>query len=141
MDAFDGKEECSLIVCAHPLSETSKSGLYKFNGDFSSLDLMKLSDAVITDYSACAFEAALLKKPLYFYVPDYDVYKKEQGLNIDILTALEGTAFVNAENLLQKVISDNYDFNLLTDFSDKYVENKNTNNTELLAEFICSLLK
>lgn len=141
MSAFSQSEEYALAVSAHPLSNTTQSGAYGLNGNFSSLDLMKLADAVITDYSACAFEAALLQKPLYFYVPDYEIYKTEQGLNVDVLTEIEGAAFIDAVELINALSVSDYNFNLLSGFADKYVENKKTNNTELLAQFICSLLK
>lgn len=138
-DAFSDCDDMALLVSSHPLSKTSQQGEYKFNGDFSSLDLMKLADVVITDYSACAFEAALLKKPLYFYVPDYEKYSEEQGLNVDVVSEIDGTAFKDAQELIEALKNNDYDFKQLSEFSDKYVENRNTNNTELLAQFICSL--
>ena len=102
---------------------------------------MKLADVIVTDYSACAFEASLLDKPLYFYIPDYDIYKDEQGLNVDVKKEMPSISFESAENLLAHINNNDYDFNMLSQFSEKYVENKKTNNTELLAEFICSVLE
>ncbi len=139
--AFDGNEKYKLAISSHPLSKTTEKGLYTIKGGFSSLDLMKLADIVITDYSACAFEAALLEKPLYFFVPDYEIYKAEQGLNVDVLTELPQVAFVDECALVSALNVEGYDFSKLNAFSDKYVENKITNNTELLAEFIKELLK
>lgn len=139
--AFEGNSEYKLAVSAHPLSKSAQNGLNNVKGGFSSLDLMKLADVVITDYSACAFEAALLGKALYFYVPDYEIYKAEQGLNVDVLNEIPGVGFIDEKALMEAISKTNYDFNMLYAFADKYVENKSTNNTELLAEFICSLLK
>ncbi len=141
VQAFMSDERYEIAVSAHPLSKSAQDGFNNVKGDFSSLDLMKLADAVITDYSACAFEAAMLKKPLYFFVPDYDKYKAEQGLNVDVLTEIQGVAFKNEDDLAKSISIGDYAFDLLSAFADKYVENKNTNNTELLAEFICSLLE
>ena len=141
VSAFSSCEQYKLAVSAHPLSKSAQEGLNNIAGGFSSLDLMKLADVVITDYSACAFEAAMLKKPLYFYVPDYEKYKAEQGLNVDVLTEIQGVAFKNEDDLVKSISTGDYAFDLLSAFADKYVENKNTNNTELLAEFICSLLE
>lgn len=139
--AFCGNTEYMLAVSAHPLSKATQTGANNVSGSFSSLDLMKLADVVVTDYSACAFEAALLNKVLYFYVPDYSVYTAEQGLNVDVLTEIQGAGFIEEDELIRSLSSDKYDFDALIAFADKYVENKKTNNTELLAEFICSLLK
>jgi CDP-ribitol ribitolphosphotransferase len=47
------------------------------------IDLLELADYVITDYSAIAFEAALLRKKVLFYVPDIEDYRLSLGLNID----------------------------------------------------------
>lgn len=140
-EAFESCEEIALVVSPHPLSKTAQQGEYKFKGDFSSLDLIKLADKVVTDYSACAFEAAILNKPLYFYVPDYEKYKQEQGLNIEILTELTGVAFKEKTPLLDALNCEEYNFNMLRAFADKYIENKSKNNTERLALFIRSLLE
>lgn len=139
--AFSGNEKYKLAISSHPLSKTSEQGLYKINGSFSSLDLMKLADIVITDYSACAFEASLLEKPLYFYVPDYEIYKSEQGLNVDVLTELPDVSFTDEVALVTALNTEGYDFTKSDAFSNKYVESKITNNTELLAKFIKELLK
>lgn len=138
--AFNLQGEYALVVSAHPLSKTAATGQYEINGNFSSRDLMKLCDINITDYSACAIEGALLNKPLYFYVPDYDIYKAEQGLNIDIKSELISAVFDSAETLVS-ALGTEYDFQKLNAFSRRYVENINTDNTERLTSFICSLLK
>ncbi|MBO5064646.1 MAG: CDP-glycerol glycerophosphotransferase family protein [Clostridia bacterium] len=139
--AFENNVGFKLIVSAHPLSKTTEIGAYKFNGDFSSIDLMKLADVIVTDYSACAIEGSLLGKPLFFYVPDYDIYKDEKGLNIELKEEMPGLAFEYENELISAIESDNYDFNTLYRFSEKYVENKKTNNTERMAEFICSEMR
>lgn len=139
--AFKDNGEYGLVVSAHPLSKTKAQGLYGFNGDFISRDLMKIADIVITDYSACTFEAAVLGKPLYFYVPDYVKYKEENGLNTDIKKELPEYCFESAEELVNALGKNDYGFDVLSHFRDMYVENITPNNTERMAEFICSLLK
>ncbi len=140
-NAFKECDGYKLVVSAHPLSKTAENGKYKFNGNFISRDLMKLADIIITDYSACAFEASLLGKPLYFYIPDYEAYKNEQGLNVDVKNEMPLYSFESAENLITAIKGNDYGFNTLSRFCETYVENKSTNNTECMAEFICSLLK
>ena len=102
---------------------------------------MKLADVIVTDYSACAIEGALLQKPLYFYIPDYEIYKNEQGLNIDIKQEMPLFSFENEKDLIFAIENNDYDFSVLSQFCDKYVENKKTNNTERMAEFICSKMR
>ncbi len=139
-EAFKGNEKYKLIISAHPLSATAKTGEYKYNGDFTSEDFIKLSDLVISDYSACSIEAALLNKPLYFYVPDYDTYCEEVGINIDIKKEMSGCAFEDINLLIDTMENKPYDMLQLGNFANKYVENRSTDNTEKLAKYILELM-
>ncbi|MBO5432566.1 MAG: CDP-glycerol glycerophosphotransferase family protein [Clostridia bacterium] len=135
-DAFSETDGIKIVVKAHPLSKLSQNPKYQINGDFSTYDLMKIADGIITDYSACAFEGSLLNKPMWFYVPDYEIYKAEQGLNVDVLSELPSVSFTDEKMLIKDILSDNYDLSLIEHFSDKYVKNKNADNTEMLARII-----
>ena len=139
-EAFEDVDEIELVISAHPLSKTAASGKYTFNGDFNSRDLMLLSDVNITDYSACAFEASLLNKPLYFYVPDYDIYTAEQGLNVDVKNEIPLYTFDYPSDLITAITGEDYRLETLSIFSKNFVEKTGTDNTSRLAEFICSLL-
>lgn len=137
-DAFKDNEDYALIVSPHPATKSSDE--YAFNGDFSTYDLAKLSDGIISDYSATAIECSLLNKPLWFFVPDYEQYKAEKGLNIEIKDEFSEACFENENELLSAIQNNYYDFDNLKRFSDKYVENKGTDNTEKLAGIICNQL-
>ena len=126
----------TLAVSPHPLTPFDGRPC----GDYSSRDLIKLADAVVTDYSACAFEAALLGKPLYFYVPDYEAYRAEQGLNIDLRAELPGTVFTDAAALANAVAGGQYDFGALRAFADKYVTHRGTDNTDALCDWLGGFL-
>lgn len=132
--AFDNDADYALIVSPHPLTKFKSER--KFNGDFSAYDLAKLSDGIISDYSATSLECSLLNKPLWFYIPDYVSYKEEQGLNVDIKEEMKTASFMDEKDLLNAVKSENYDFDSLKKFSDKYIENKGMNNTGKLAGII-----
>lgn len=134
------KQDLALLISPHPLSKVDADSEYSPNGNFSSMDLMKLADVVITDYSACAFEAALLMKKLYFFVPDYKQYEQERGLNINLFDEMAGATFEEAQPMVESIINDDYDMNQLYSFKEKYVAN-NANNSEVLAKFILMLIK
>lgn len=130
-----------LIVSTHPLfSKVERDKSFSYNGSYSVYDLMKIADIIITDYSACAFDASLLMKPLYFYVPDYDEYSSERGLNIDLKAEMPSACFENADELLSSIRLQQYDLNALYSFKSKYMENTNSNNAEILAKFISLLI-
>lgn len=134
------ESEYNLIISGHPLfSKLNVQPQYSYNGKFSTYDLMKVADVIITDYSACAFEASLLMKPLFFYVPDYDEYASERGLNIDLREEMPDFTFEDAKELV-KAVADDYDLNKLYAFKSKYVENAKANNSEILAKFIAMLI-
>lgn len=137
----DMGDEYHLIVSPHPLfSKIKVKEKFSYKGSFSTYDLLKIADYVITDYSACAFEASVLMKPTYFFVPDYDQYVKERGLNIDLKAEMPFATFENADELCSAIKGNSYDLNTLYTFKSKYVENTNTNNTEILAKFVCMLI-
>lgn len=136
--AFENDDEYALIISPHPLTKIKSE--HKFNGSFSAYDLAKLSYGIVSDYSATTLECSFLNKPLWFYVPDYEKYKEEQGLNIDMMAEMPAASFVNENELLKTVKSEAYDFDSLKRFSDKYIENKGTDNTAKLAGIICNQL-
>lgn len=136
----DIEGDFSLIISPHPLfSKVKVEQEYSFNGSFSTYDLMKVADIIITDYSACAFEASVLMKPLFFYVPDYAEYSAERGINLDLKKEMPDFTFESAETLVKALKAD-YDFNKLFAFKTKYVENSKANNAEILAKFVLILM-
>ena len=80
-------------------------------------------------------------KPLYFFVPDYELYKKDRGINIDLEAEMPNAVFKNAEKLCSAVKSGIYDHDALFAFKSKYIENTNNNNAKTLAKFIAILIK
>jgi CDP-glycerol glycerophosphotransferase len=49
-------------------------------------ELLLASDILISDYSGCMFDFALMKKPVFLYIKDYNEYKNERGFYIDMST-------------------------------------------------------
>ena len=58
---------------------------------------------VFSTYSACAFEASVLMKPLYFFVPDYDEYSSERGINVDLKKEMPSATFENAFEFVKHI--------------------------------------
>ncbi len=138
--AFEKAGDWGLIVAPHPLSDGAKNPRYQINGTYSTYDLMKLAEEIITDYSACGVEGALLRKPLRFYLPDYDSYKTGQGLNVDPFGWFPRDSFVNADDLVRRMVEEPYSLEQVEIFAGHFVEHQGTNNAKQMAEWICSLL-
>lgn len=81
------REKVKFLVKPHNIDVTSaKVEIVNNNFMFVKSDdvestqvLMAFSDCLITDYSSCGTDFALTKKPVLFYVPDFDRYNKDNG--------------------------------------------------------------
>lgn len=106
-----GDAPANLVITGHPL-----------NGDFSqallrehpciheiprtpTIDLISVSDAMISDYSAVALEAALLKVPVELYVPDLEQYEQSPGLNVDLESVAAQSTHRNAGEAMAQALA------------------------------------
>jgi CDP-glycerol glycerophosphotransferase len=66
--------------------------------------LLALADGLITDYSSVMFDYALLDRPMFFFVHDYDAYVHEgRGTYFDLLERAPGPV-VRTEDELHVVL-------------------------------------
>lgn len=89
------------IICPHPVMKNSiipkKYPNIRVLRDFSTNDLMFISDMLITDYSSVIFEYALLKKPIVFYC--YDLATYNRGFYLKYPEDLPGDVYETQEEL------------------------------------------
>lgn len=104
--------------------------------DFTSLELIPICDYLITDYSAIAIEAAILNKKTYYYVFDYEKYKKNNGLNIDLYKEMPGCVFESAKDLIDNLEKNEYDMNVLKKYKNKYIEVQDGTSTKKIVKEI-----
>lgn len=135
------KQKYNLIIKIHPLDNTPIEDKYLAKGNFSTYDLMKFADYIITDYSATAIEASLLQKPLFLYVYDIDKYSETRGLNVNLTEELKNSTSKNIEDILEIIENNTYDFKSLEKFRNKYIETYNVNNTQNICKVIGEYLK
>lgn len=63
-----------------------------------------LADLLITDYSSVFFDYLLLKRPVYFWMPDFEQYKDElRGFYLQIPQDLPGLVYTDQEKMLDAV--------------------------------------
>ena len=130
----------NLIIKLHPLDNSNIEEEYTVNKKYSTYDLLKISDYIITDYSAVAFEASILNKPLYFYVYDIDKYDETSGLNINLFEEINNSTSTNAKEIIKAIENDEYDSEELEKFRTKYMGTNYFNNTSKLVDFIFKYL-
>lgn len=101
-------EKYALVVKLHPLDrQTVISGDTAIaDKEFTTEQAILLSDCVISDYSGAAAEAALLAKPVYFFVPDTQRYAAECGINVNPLEVFPDVSFSDAKELVSAVLQE-----------------------------------
>ncbi len=100
-------------------------------------ELLCAADILITDYSSCMGDMALMRKPVFLYAPDIEEYIKDRGFYWDIFTlpfpiALSGDKFRNIiENFDEKKYSAGID-----EYLDKLGSYDNADSVERTCQWI-----
>lgn len=130
----------NLIIKLHPLSKIEvKDKRVIIDKEFSSFNMLFIADYVISDYSCIIYEAAVLKIPLYFWAFDLKKYLDTRGLNIDYKKEVPGIVTENIEEILKNIDKNEYDYNELERFREKYVTNT-TKSTKKIVEFVIDII-
>lgn len=97
------KENQILVVAPHPVMkqeivEGKYENIYEVR-DIHTIDLMFVSDILVTDYSSVIFEYALLKKPIIFFCYDLELY--DRGFYLPYDESLPGKMAKTEEELIE----------------------------------------
>lgn len=128
-------EKYNLIIRLHPLDKTFVDEKYTVSSEFSTYDLIEVADIIVTDYSAISIEASILNKPIYFYMYDIEEYSNDRGLNINLENEIDGSVSYNVDDLI-KIIEEEYNFEGLKQFREKYIEVLDGKNTEKIINLL-----
>ena len=104
-------EKYTLIIKNHPsqrIEGERPAEHVRYFDEWTAVDLLAASDYVITDYSAIALEAAVLRKKTLDWVYDYDEYTRENGLNVDMFESMPGLAFKDASEMMAFIDKGDY---------------------------------
>lgn len=63
-------------------------------------ELYLAADVLITDYSSAMFDYGVLDRPIVIYAPDWDDYRRERGVYLDVLTEGPGAVARSFAELL-----------------------------------------
>lgn len=84
------KNDWVIIIRLHPLISNRAKDLNIFNGDIvdatsyeNMQELEYASDVIITDYSSCIFDAAIMNKIGFLYASDYTSFVNDRGIYWD----------------------------------------------------------
>jgi len=87
LDTFKS-ENYNLIFRGHYFTEENllsrDLGVTVAHHHIDTCELLSVVDILITDYSSILFDFLPLNNPIFLFIPDYDTYKKERGLYLDV---------------------------------------------------------
>ena len=145
---YFGYNDCHLIFKLHPYVASYSDQLCidgdHFHNGSHYPDMQELiigSDAFISDYSSCIFDAALFSLPCFTFANDYDDYKKGRGLYY----ALEELPFPFARTNEQLIkLVEQYSF---SEYRKKWLEFVNKvglcetgEASKIIAKYICDYM-
>lgn len=109
--------------------------------DIHTMDLMFVSEQLITDYSSVIFEYCLLKKPIVFFCYDLEIY--DRGFYLDYDETLPGPLIKKQSDLVsyltserRKQLGDNYE-----EFASRYMGACDGKSTQRVVDLITEYIK
>lgn len=102
------KQNAILLVKTHYLNtvQSKDNKFIKILNDKDVSDPQKLlsfADYLITDYSSCAIDYALMKKPVLFYFPDWQSYNADNVMIEDTKEICSVNSAYNLNDLIERV--------------------------------------
>lgn len=134
------KYKYRMIIRLHPLENATIPDECDINSKYSTYDLIKIADYIITDYSILSVEASILNKPIFLYLYDFDDYNKNRGLNIDLPKELKSFTTKSFSDIMSKIENNDYNINEIDKYKNKYIEVNPKNTTAKLADFVLKLM-
>lgn len=97
-------------------------------------DLLPTVDLLVTDYSSIFFDFAITRRPIVFYVPDWDRYEAERGLYLD-RSELPG-AVCNSIDEVEEAVSAARIYDGIDDFLETYGKFEDGSATERAVDLL-----
>lgn len=87
-------------------------------------DLLIIADILISDYSATIFDYTILERPIICFGYDYEQYKKDRGLYIDLDKELPGGVLKDEKEVLERIKTLDFECESkkVAEFKKKYLE-------------------
>lgn len=110
-----------LIASQYEVPKDLSDFVFVMDADADINDAYLISDILVTDYSSVFFDYAVLERPIYFYMYDFEEYKNElRGFYLNVPDDLPNDIDKSEEELLKKIKHDNFDYQRLAAFNDRF---------------------
>lgn len=103
-------------------------------------NLYLVSDLLITDYSSAMFDYSVLRKPILLYLFDYQEYKINRGIYLDIISSSPGEVFFDINTLVGSLKSGNYLDALYEDKLKKFCQTYNAWEDGQASKKVCDVV-
>lgn len=132
------------LICPHPVMQNRIVDREYQNimqvDDFTTNEMMCITDLLVTDYSSVIFEYSLLNKPMVFYCYDYDEYNRD--FYLDYEKDLPGKMFRYYGELEEYICKGEFkDVAMVHDFRKRYMSACDGKSSERLAHAVAKLLE
>ena len=120
--------EYVLLIRAHPYTNTLLGIAFnQFILDFTNYpainDLLKVSDILISDYSATIFDFTVLERPIICFGYDYEEYSRARGFTLNLKDEIPGGVLSTEDQVINRIKTMDYQeaCNETKRFKQKYV--------------------
>ncbi len=107
LDKVLNKEKKILLYKPHPFMKKINLSQYKsiigIDPQVDIMDLLIISDLLITDYSSVFYDYLLTMRPIIFFAYDLEEYKEKRDFYYDYETFVPGPIVRNSEELIEKL--------------------------------------
>lgn len=107
-----GEDYIVLLRTHHFTTKLMNVEFNEFVRDFTSYprinDLFKVSDVLISDYSACIADYSILERPIICFAYDYYEYKKSRGLYVDFNEIMPNGVMFSEQEVIKKIQTMDY---------------------------------
>ncbi len=125
-----------LIVTKFDLAQF-EGFVYPINPSMDISELYIISDVLVTDYSSVFFDYAILKRPIYFYMYDLEMYESQlRGFYIDIYKDLPGKIYKEEDTLLTAIRNQEFDDSKMDEFCEYYTSFEDGNACKRVVEIM-----
>ena len=102
--------------------------------------LFAITDFLICDYSAVIFDFSILGKPMVFFAPDLEEYKRERGMYEEYEEIMPGPICRTEDEVIESIKNNKFNLSDINEFKNKYFDYQDGMSTERVSNFIKSLL-
>lgn len=110
-----------LIANSYEVPAELNDFVYAMDASADINDAYLMSDILVTDYSSVFFDYAVLNRPIYFYMYDFDEYQDVlRGFYLNVPADLPNDIAKTEEELLRQINAEDFDYDRLAAFNQRF---------------------